>query len=507
MSCEIIEVNTDGMPVPAVGVDLFGNRSAVSDIIQSQAGHEVTIIVQGYNRLEKTRRSVESVLENTGGIDYELVLIDNGSGDGTLEYFKSVSYPAKKIYHITNNAGAAFPMFKLSIASLGKFVCPLPNDIIVTPRWMENLLICMKSDMRIGMVNPLSSNTSNLQCVDVEYSGYADLQSKAARINLSDPCKWEDRQRLITLGTVYRKEALLAIGWPFSDVGFFHDFGDDDTAFRIRRAGYRTVLAGDTWICHDHDYRHGEDKDPDEFNKSLKIGRRNFREKYFGVDAWDDVNNYYIPYLPRFPKPNSKMTRASILGVDTRCGTPILDIKNWLRKFGIFDTELSAFTQNPKYWLDLKTICSGPVICDREEYLRDSFLPESFDYVLADVPINRCHEPEKMLRDLFGLCRKDGFVICKLKNAYSFREFLNLLGQTDVYNSEISYNISPERFEKALKIHGEIAISLRINEGLSKGDKELLASLLPGELLQSQKDAALARMVCSEYLYVVRKRT
>lgn len=506
MSCEIIEVNTDGMQVPAVGNDLLGNRSAVTDILQSQTSHEVTIIVLGYDRLEKTRRCIESVLENTNGIDYELVLIDNGSSDGTLEYFSSVNHTAKRIYHITQNAGAAFPLFHLPIYSLGKFLCLLPNDIVVTPRWMENLLTCMKSDERIGIVNPVSSNTSNLQCIDLKYSSYPDMQEKAAQFNSSDPRKWEDRQRLITLGAVYRKEALLAIGWPSGDVGFFHDFGDDDVTFRIRRMGYRTVLAGDTWVCHDHDYRHGEDKDPVEFNRSLEIGRQNFREKYFGVDAWEDVNNYYIPYLSRFPKPNGQRGTVSVLGVDTRCGTPILDIKNWLRKFDISNTELSAFTQDPKYWLDLKTICSGPVICDREEYLRDSFLPESFDYVLADTPINCCHEPEKMLRDLFALCRTGGYVICRLKNAYSVREFLNLLGQVDVYDPEISYNISPERFVGALNNYGEIALDLWINEAWDQGNKELLVSLLPGELPKEQKDAALERMACSVHLYVVRKR-
>ena len=46
------------------------------------------------------------------------------------------------------------------------------------------------------------------------------MQAKAAQFNRSDPRKWEDRQRLITLGTLYRKEVLLAGGWPTADMGF-----------------------------------------------------------------------------------------------------------------------------------------------------------------------------------------------------------------------------------------------------------------------------------------------
>lgn len=57
-----------------------------------------------------------------------------------------------------------------------------------------------------------------------------------------------------------------------------------------------------------------------------------------------------------------------VLGVDVRCGTPILDVKNWLRRRGPDQVELSAFAQDAKYWVDLKTVCQGPVICDREEF-------------------------------------------------------------------------------------------------------------------------------------------
>ena len=503
---QFIEINTDQMESPAVGSNLFFNRTAVAEMQRSSGASEVSIIIQAYNRLDKTKRCVESVLAYTTGVDYELILLDNGSEDATLEYFQSISHEKKTVVHITKNLGAAYPLSNLKLNEIGQFICILANDLIVTPHWLENLLICMKSDEKIGMVNPVSSNTSNLQGVELFCANYAEMQRKAAQFNRSDPRKWEDRQRLITLGTLYRKEALMAIGWPIGDVGFFHDFADDDVTFRIRRMGYRTILAGDTWVCHDHDLRHGEGKDPVEFQKSLDIGGENFREKYFGVDAWEDVNNYYIPYFSHFPAPSSTGC-LQVLGVDTRCGTPILDVKNWLRKFGLFETNLSAFTQDPKYWLDLKTICKGPVVCDREEFLADSFPGERFDYIVADRPINRYHEPSKMLRDLFSLCKKGGYLICKLTNAYSFKEYLYLLGQTDVYDPDFSLNIPVERFRLALQEWGEIQCELRIEAGLDQESQSLLASLYPAGLPGEQRSAALEQMKCREFLFVVRKRS
>jgi GT2 family glycosyltransferase len=499
-----IEINTGQMKPPGVGDDLFQNRAAIVGMQQTAGCAEVSIVVQAYNRLEKTKRCVESVLKYTKNVDYELILLDNGSEDGTLDYFQSVPYEKKTVIHVTRNIGVAYPILTMCLNQLGRFVCFIPNDLIVTAHWLENLLICIKSDDRIGMVNPVCSNTSNLQCVEFTYKNDAEMQEKARQFNRSDPRKWEDRQRLITLGTLYRKEALLAIGWPVGDVGFFHDFGDDDNTFRIRRMGYRAVLAGDTWVCHDHRVNAGEGKDPEEFQKSLHIGRKNFQEKYFGVDAWDDVNNYYIPYLPYLPAPCRK-GGMRILGIDVKCGTPILDLKNWLRKAGLFDGELSAFTQDPKYWMDLKTICTGPVVCDREEFLPDSFLPESFDYVVADRPVNRYHEPQKILNDLFSLCRRGGVVICKLKNTFSFQSYLHQLGQKNVYDPEFSYHIPVDVFQASLERLGKVKRIAAIPFGLAPDQQEALKALLPDEL--GNKQEAVNRLSCKEYLFIVEKGT
>lgn len=501
---QMTEINTNNIQSLQADNDLFQNRASIAEMQQMESGAEVTIIVQGYNRLEKTKRCVESILQYTTGIDYELILIDHGSEDRTLEYFKSVNYGKKKIIHITKNLGASYPPSVLNLKDLGRFVCPLVNDVIVTPHWLENLLICMKSDIRIGMVNPVSSNTSNLQEVNISYKDYSSMQKKAAGFNHSDPRKWEDRQRLITLGTLFRKEALIAVGWPYIDAGFFHDFADDDITFRIRRMGYRAVLAGDTWVCHDHDVQRRQGENLAEFQKSLSIGKANFQDKYFGVDAWDDVNNYYLPYLSYLPAPKSIETMR-VLGIDVLCGTPILDIKNWLRKSGIFDTELSSFTQNPKYWIDLKTICSGAVVCDREEFLSDAFLPEHFDYIVADQPLNRYHEPQKVIDDCFSLCKKGGIMIFKLKNAFTFQSYLYHLGQRDHYDPEFSYNLPIEAVEGVLKRKGTLKNIIVVPIEFGADSQRALNALLPAELSANQRSQAVKRMVSKEYLLIVEK--
>ena len=119
---QFVELNTDGLEGPQVGNDLFQNRSALSQTLQQTANAEVTVFVQAYNRLDKTKRCVESILQNTQGIDYELLLLDNGSEDGTLDFFRTIPYEKKRIIHITKNIGGVYAQFAYGLNDIGQFL-------------------------------------------------------------------------------------------------------------------------------------------------------------------------------------------------------------------------------------------------------------------------------------------------------------------------------------------------------------------------------------------------
>lgn len=504
MQGEIITINTDTGAPPQTSDTLIEGRRNVSGLLNHFHSTKATIVIQAYNRQEKTRACVESVLQYTRDVDYELLLIDNGSTDGTLDYFKAVSHPHKCIMHLTKNLGAVLPSLLLSVDQLAPFIAILGNDIVVTQNWLSNILRGMEADERIGMVCPVSSNTSNLQQVNLPFSDPNEMQRQAAAFNQPNPAKWQERLRLVAPMTVFRRECLLAIGLPWGDVGFFHDFADDDIAFRVRRAGYQAMLAGDTWVHHNHDVNHGADKDPEEFCQSLQIGQENFREKYFGVDAWEDVNNFWMDITPHIPEPGQKGHKA-VLGVDVKCGTPILDVKNRLRNFGIYDVELSAFTQSAKYVVDLNTICRGIVACDREEFLSDQFLPEYFDYIVVDRPINRYHEPQKVINDLARLLKPGGVLLLPLLNTFSFREYLYCQGNHSLYNREFAYHIPPEALQAALAAFGSVRFCHPRYTRLNQKDQDFLRTRLPQGLTEQQQGDALTRLLTDRYIFCVKK--
>jgi len=437
--------------------DLFQKRHEVCEFIKEKT--EVTIVVIAYNRPEVTRLCIESLLKYTNGINYKLALVynDNPGNEDILEYFNTVEYQNKVVMHISRNAGAAFAYQQIMKYVEGKYIVHLPNDVIVTPNWLNNLIKCAESDIRIGMVNPVSSNVSNLQQVNLKFNNYEEMQDEARKFNISDPKKWSERLRLITLATLFKRECLSIVGDIF-DPGFAHNFGDDDITFRVRRAGYKAILAEDTWVHHDHKRDNMSYEDAEKYNENLMIGRNHFREKYYGIDAWDDVNNFIPEILPHIRKPDND--KCTVLGIDVRCGTPILEIKNQLRKQDVFDTECCAATFEGKYFIDLQTICGADnvVTCSAVE-VSDNFPPKAFDYIIIGENINGYSEPYKVIKNAYSLLKKGGNLYFYLKNTYDIYQFLNVIGNRDVRPEKFAYNIPVETFIEDLntmRINSEI---------------------------------------------------
>ncbi len=493
-------VDTDHLTPPTASNDLYASRKSVYDRLLSGMP-EVTVCVLAYNRLEKTRRCVESILKYTQGITYELLLVDNGSEDGTLEYFQSIQYPNKKILHITKNLGALYATNLAMRSFSGRYFALVINDAVVTKNWLSNLLRCFESDPRIGMVTPGASNVSNLQEIPLSFSSYEEMQRKAAVYNQSDPRKWEQRVRLVAIIYLLKREVVDLIG--LDDPGFFHDFEEDDLSARVRRAGYKLMVCMDTFIHHDHDFRHGEEKDQAEFQASIEAGRKNFMDKYHGLDSWSDMSNYEV-YLNIGAVQAGRASAPEILGVDVMCGMPILQIKNELRRKGILEAGTSAFTTQAKHYCDLQTVCDH-VACDRIERLADFLENRRFDYIVLGNAVNTYGEIPRLLRLLLGALRPSGTLFLKLRNSLDITTYLSMMGRSFQLDEFVSL-ISMEQFNQILELlEVKTCRITRIPHEMDRKSQEMLRAALENSGLASDVQAAMDRLLTREYGYCMTK--
>ena len=114
---------------------------------------KLSVITLTYNKLKYTKKYLDSLFKYTK--DFELIIVDNGSTDGTREYLKSLD----NIKLILNDENVGFSKDNnqgLEVAE-GEYIAFLNNDILLYPNWFEE---CEKVFIKenAGFVGPRHIN-------------------------------------------------------------------------------------------------------------------------------------------------------------------------------------------------------------------------------------------------------------------------------------------------------------------------------------------------------------
>src|ERR1017187_6595766 len=101
-----------------------------------------SVIIPCWNQVEYTRQCVAALLRHTRSI-WELIVVDNGSTDGTAEYVANIRdaapLPVTVIANTTNQGFPAAINQGLKCAR-GEYLVLLNNDVVVTDGWLEQLI-------------------------------------------------------------------------------------------------------------------------------------------------------------------------------------------------------------------------------------------------------------------------------------------------------------------------------------------------------------------------------
>ncbi|MDB5106392.1 MAG: hypothetical protein JWP91_4081 [Fibrobacteres bacterium] len=207
----------------------------------------VSIVILGFNQVEYTKKCIESIRKYTRQ-KYELILVDNGSKDGTEAYFRSI--PGAKVIRNPENLGVSKGWNQGMRIADGEYILILNNDIIVGPDWLENMVRLAESDPSIGLVGPRSNYIAGPQVVaDVPYKAEGDIQPFIR--------KWQEEHSLAAAEFGFIKGFCHLIPRRvFAKVGFYDErfgkgnFEDDDYCLRVRYHGFRALFAHDVFIHH-----------------------------------------------------------------------------------------------------------------------------------------------------------------------------------------------------------------------------------------------------------------
>lgn len=361
----------------------------------------------------------------------------------------------------------------------------LNHDMIVTPGWLDGLKRCLRSDDRIGAVSPVTNSDSYWTAITVPYKTIEEMELYACALHaLPDKAKWEECIKLVSYCLLIRREAWEQAG-PLDESFDMSDFEVDDYSLRLRLAGYRLMLGGDTFI-HSSGENTASSADPAEFQERFKGNSKVFMRKWGFYPSDITFMRKDISTVIQRESHEYKRKACSIMELGCGCGAAALYLKKpflTARWYGVEQNELAATIAET----------SGMTVF-RSSEPEDWLLPaEGLDGIIVS-DAHTYGSPETMKR-LVSLLRPGGWVVgCFANRLY----FGNIRKYLDPMNAEAqrqaSMQYTTQQLNKLYLIAGFTFVKVTPTENKPQEELAYIGQL------EQLADGVMARELTADYL-------
>lgn len=211
---------------------------------------KLSIIIPNYNGLPFLRDCLPSLVRQTFS-DFEIIIVDNGSADGSTGFIQR-NYPEVRLLMLSENVGFATAVNAGIRASRSPYIMLLNNDTTLAPDCVELLLACIESKPYIFSAGAkiLTSAAPHLidTCGDY-YSifGYAFCRGQGLAPKMAADCTYPVFTNC-ACAAIYRRSLLEQTG--LFDERFFAYLEDVDLGFRAKRLGFSNVHCPKALVFH-----------------------------------------------------------------------------------------------------------------------------------------------------------------------------------------------------------------------------------------------------------------
>lgn len=210
-----------------------------------------SVIIVTYNNLAFTKACLFSLERDTAYDDFEIIVVDNASSDGTPDYLREWESGGVNRIVVLNedNRGFAAANNQGITRATGEYLVLLNNDTVVTPGWLGSLVAHLKRNPLLGLVGPVTNNIGNEARIDIHYSDMLEMRQKALSYTSERLGQLHPSANVAFFCVAFTRQAYNAIGDLDEDfgVGFFED---DDYCRRAEALGLHVAIADDVFIHH-----------------------------------------------------------------------------------------------------------------------------------------------------------------------------------------------------------------------------------------------------------------
>lgn len=250
-----------GVPVESYTVTQYRDRVAAekgraNSVAENRipAATTTAIVLLNWNSGEMTAECIRSLCQMSAS-DYHIIVVDNGSKDGSVDYLRE-QFPQIEILPQDHNVGFAAGCnigIKYALQRGAKYILPLNNDTVVDPCFLAELRHSAEAHPQAAMISPkiyFYDKPDRLWWAGGSFSLWTGMAKHIGRKEV-DRNQFE-REAHIDWATgcaaLIRSDVLKGTG--LFDETFFAYAEDLDLSLRIKNAGYDIYYAPQARLWH-----------------------------------------------------------------------------------------------------------------------------------------------------------------------------------------------------------------------------------------------------------------
>lgn len=210
---------------------------------------DVSIILVNYNTKDLTRNCIKSVYENTKGVEFEIIVVDNNSHDGSIEMIEHEFPEVKLIKNPENNGFGAANNIAIS-QSNAKYVFLLNTDTLLIGNPIKYFFDYMEKEdnKNVAVCNGIMYHPDKTKFyLEFNFPFFIDLSAifgkKEQDLSYDQEVDWACGADFFV-----RKSVLDEVGT--FDENFFMYYEETDLCKRIKQHGYSIKFLSVDTIIH-----------------------------------------------------------------------------------------------------------------------------------------------------------------------------------------------------------------------------------------------------------------
>lgn len=220
---------------------------------------KVSVVILNWNGLTLLQKYLDKVILYSHGESFEIVVADNGSDDGSLEYLKKNYINKINIIDLKINHGFA-EGYNLALKDLdSEYVILLNSDVEVTEGWLDRLVVFMENNPDVAACQPKIRSVHQRDYFEhagaaggyIDVLGYPFCRGRILNIVEKDNGQFDSQTDVF-----WATGACLCIRLnEFKESGgfdarFFAHMEEIDLCWRLKSRGRRIVCVPESCVFH-----------------------------------------------------------------------------------------------------------------------------------------------------------------------------------------------------------------------------------------------------------------